>query len=180
VGGDRERLVKVKRVEKKLSLAERLSIPEILKGLVFTFRMMFRRKVTRQYPEEKYEAPPATKGMPLLVQNEDGTPRCVACSLCEFICPPRAITIWGVETERFIEREPEEFKIDMLRCILCGLCEEVCPKEAIVMSDRLELADFTREALVFDKKRLLTPVSELKGRIAFTKEKFDKWSKSSS
>jgi NADH-quinone oxidoreductase subunit I len=172
--------MKVTRSEQKLSLVQRLGLGELVKGLAFTFRVMFRRKATRQYPEEKYDAPPATKGMPLLVQNEDGTPRCVACSLCEFICPPRAITIDGAETDRFIERVPEEFKIDMLRCILCGLCEEVCPKEAIVMSDRLELADYTRESLVFDMKRLLTPVSELEDRIAFTKEKFAKWSKPSS
>lgn len=167
--------MQVKRLEKRQTWVQRLSIPEILRGLGFTFRMMFRQKATRQYPEEKYDAPVAAKGMPLLVQDPDGTPRCVACSLCEVVCPPKAITIEGAETERFIEREPEEFKIDMLRCILCGLCEEVCPKEAIVMSDRLELADFTREALVFDKKRLMTPASELQERLAFTKEKFDKW-----
>jgi NADH-quinone oxidoreductase subunit I len=165
----------VKRVEKRLTLLERLGFVEVIKGLAFTLRMMFRPKVTRQYPEERYKTPVATKGMPLLVQDPDGTPRCVACSLCEVVCPPKAITIVGAETERFIEREPEEFKIDMLRCILCGLCEEVCPKEAIVMSDRLELADFTRESLVFDKRRLLTPVAELQERIDFTKEKFDKW-----
>jgi NADH-quinone oxidoreductase subunit I len=172
--------MKVKRVAKRLSLLERLTIPEILKGMWFTLRVMFRKKVTRQYPEQKYDAPPATKGMPLLVMNDDGTPACVACSLCEFICPPRAITIDSQETERFIEREPEEFTIDMPRCILCGLCEEVCPKEAIVMSDRLELAEFTRQDLVFRKDRLLTPRAELQDRIAFTKKKFDKWSKLSS
>ncbi len=172
--------MQVKRLEKRLTIAERLAIPEILKGLAFTFRIMFRKRVTRQYPEERYEAPIAAKGQPLLVENEDGTPRCVACSMCEVVCPPKAITITGGETEREIEREPEEFRIDMLRCILCGLCEEVCPKEAIVMSDRLELADFTRESLVFDKRRLLTPVSELSNRIRYTKEKYDKWHSPSS
>src|SRR5262245_58585908 len=103
--------MKVRRVQKQLSFWEKAGLPEIVKGLLFTFRVMFRRKFTRQYPEQRYDAPPATKGMPLLVQDEDGTPRCVACSLCEFVCPPRAITIWGAETDRFIEREPEEFKI---------------------------------------------------------------------
>ncbi len=172
--------MQVKRLQKRLTLWERLALPEIAKGLAFTFRLMFRRRVTRQYPEERYVPPPAVKGQPLLVQNEDGTIRCVACSMCEVVCPPKAITIKGTETDRPIEREPEEFKIDMLRCILCGLCEEVCPKEAIVMSSRLELADFTREALVFDLKRLLTPVSELADRIRFTKEKYDKWHSRSS
>ena len=170
-------MIKVLRLTKRLSVLERLGLPEILKGLWFTFRVMFRRKATRLYPEQRYDAPPATKGMPLLVQNPDGTPRCVACSLCEFICPPRAITIVGAETDRYIERVPEAFTIDMLRCILCGLCEEVCPKEAIVMSDRLELAEYKREDLVFEMDRLLTPVSELQDRIAFTKGKFAKWSK---
>ncbi|MFQ5504998.1 MAG: NuoI/complex I 23 kDa subunit family protein [Planctomycetota bacterium] len=163
------------RLEKRLTWRERIAIPELIKGLAFTFRLMFRKPVTRQYPEERYEAPAAVKGQPLLVQDEDGTPRCVACSLCEVVCPPKAITIQGCETERFIEREPEEFTIDMLRCILCGLCEEVCPKDAIVMSDRLELADFSRESLVFRKERLLTPVGELSERLRFTKGKFDKW-----
>lgn len=167
--------MQVKRLEKRLTFWQRAAIPEILRGLWFTFRLMFRKKVTRQYPEEPYEAPAAVKGQPLLVQNEDGTVRCVACSLCEVVCPPKAITIVGGETERFIEREPDEFSIDMLRCILCGLCEEVCPKEAIIMSNRLELADFSRESLVFHKDRLLTPVSELSDRIKFTKGKFDKW-----
>jgi len=165
----------VKRVEHRLSLAQKLGISELIKGLFLTFRIMFRRRVTREYPEEKYAAPIAAKGMPLLVLNDDGTPACVACSLCEVVCPPKAITIDGAETERYIEREPEEFTIDMLRCILCGLCEEVCPKEAIIMSDRLELADFSRESLVFRKDRLLTPRKELAKRIQFTKEKFDKW-----
>jgi NADH-quinone oxidoreductase subunit I len=172
--------MQVKRMEKKFSLWERLALPEIVKGLAFTFGSMFKKKVTRQYPEEKYDTPIAAKGMPVLVENEDGTPRCVACSMCEVVCPPKAITIDGGETDRYIEREPEEFKIDMLRCILCGLCEEVCPKEAIVMSDHLELAQFTREELVYDKKRLMTPVSELEGRIQFTKEKYDKWRTTSS
>ncbi|HHI80797.1 MAG TPA: NADH-quinone oxidoreductase subunit I [Planctomycetes bacterium] len=167
--------MKVRRMEKRLSLMEKLAIPEILKGLSITFRNMFRPKVTRQYPEERYEAPIALKGQPLLVENEDGTPRCVACSMCEVVCPAMAITIKAEETERYIEREPEEFSIDMLRCILCGLCEEVCPKEAIIMSDRYELANFTRESLVFHKDRLMTPIKELEGRIRFTKEKFDKW-----
>ncbi|MEZ5988501.1 MAG: NADH-quinone oxidoreductase subunit I [Planctomycetota bacterium] len=173
-------MLQVKRVGKRLRLLEKLGIPEIVKGLGFTFKSMFRRKVTRQYPEEKYVAPTAAKGMPLLVQDPDGTPRCVACSMCEVVCPPKAITIKGTETERDIEREPEEFSIDMLRCILCGLCEEVCPKEAIVMSDRLELAQFSREDLVFHMDRLMTPVDQLRKRIDFTKEKFDKWHSRSS
>ena len=169
-------VIQVKRLEHRLNFMQRLGITELVKGLALTFRMMFRKKVTRRYPEEKYAAPIAAKGMPLLVLNEDGTPACVTCSLCEVVCPSRAITIDSVETERYIEREPEEFSIDMLRCILCGLCEEVCPKEAIFMSDRLELADFSRESLVFRMDRLLTPKRELMERITYTKEKFDKWS----
>lgn len=168
--------IQVKRLQHRLSLIQRLGIFAVIKSLGLTFRLMFRKKVTRKYPEEKYAAPIAAKGMPLLVLNEDGTPACVACSLCEVVCPSKAITIDSVETDRYIEREPEEFSIDMLRCILCGLCEEVCPKEAIIMSDRLELADFSRESLVFRMDRLLTPKAELMDRIKYTKEKFDKWS----
>jgi NADH-quinone oxidoreductase subunit I len=171
-------MVVVKR--KELSLWERLYLPEIVRGLSVTMRAMFRRKITRQYPEVPLPTTEVTRGQPRLVVNEDDTIRCVSCGLCEAACPAYAITIDGQETDRFIEREPERFDIDMLRCILCGFCEEACPKDAIVMSNELELADFSREALVYDIEKLKRPVSALQHRLDYVYKINDRWHSSSS
>lgn len=165
---------------KELSWRERLYLPEILRGLGITFRKLFAQPTTRQYPEEPLPKTEVTRGQPRLAVNEDGTIRCVSCGLCEAACPAYAITIDGQETERFIEREPERFDIDMLRCILCGFCEEACPKDAIYMSDELELADYTRQALVYDIEKLKRPASALKERIDYVKRINERWKSSSS
>jgi ferredoxin len=89
--------------------------------------------------------------------DEEELVACVSCGLCEAACPAYAITIDGGETDRPIEREPVRFDIDMLRCILCGFCEEACPKDAIYMSDELELADYSRSALIYDIHKLKRP-----------------------
>src|SRR5437867_4438124 len=116
-------MVIVKRRE--LSLAERLYLPEIVRALSTSLRAIFKPKVTRQYPEEALPTTAVTRGQPRLVLLEDDKSlACVSCGLCEIACPAYAITIDGGETERFIEREPKRFEIDMLRCILCGFCEE--------------------------------------------------------
>ena len=171
-------MVIVKR--KELSIWERLYLPEIARGLGMTFRKMFAKRVTRQYPEEPLPTTEVTRGQPRLAVNADDTIRCVSCGLCEAACPAYAITIDGGETERFIEREPKRFDIDMLRCILCGFCEEACPKEAIFMSDELELADFSRQALIYDLPRLKRPVSALAERIEYVERINQRWRTSSS
>ena len=140
-----------------LTLLERLYLPRIVAGLWITFRHMFRRKVTMQYPEQKWALPEGYRGIPVLVSDQEGRTKCVACYLCEFICPPLAIRIEAGElpSDNNVEKYPVRFDINMLRCIMCGLCEEVCPEEAIFMSSTYELAGGSREEMIFDKERLL-------------------------
>ncbi|MEJ2196032.1 MAG: NADH-quinone oxidoreductase subunit NuoI [Ignavibacteriaceae bacterium] len=157
----------VKRRKKDLTFWEKIYIPEILKGLSLTFKNMIRPKFTLQYPEEKFIPSSAYRGRPVLVEEENGEERCVACGLCSRVCPALAIEVQAGETEREKERYPEKFEINMLRCIFCGFCEEVCPEEAIVMSKDYELAFSSREEGIYGKDKLLVPVNQLQDRISF-------------
>ena len=150
---------KVKTVDRTPStFAERLYLPSILKGLGITFRRMFQRKVTMQFPEERWEVRDGYRGAPVLVKDDEGRPKCVACSLCEYVCPPKAIYIVPEELDdgqrAHIERGPAVFNINMLRCIFCGLCEEACPEEAIFMSKEYALWGASRAELIHDKETL--------------------------
>ena len=150
-----------------LNLRERLYLPAILSGMAITLRhfknMLFgRTKVTMQYPEQKWDSnlPEHYRGAPALVKDETGRVRCVACQLCEFICPPRAIKIIPGEfspNNKFakVEKFPTEFDIDMIRCIYCGMCEEVCPEQAIYLRKDYAITGFTRADMVHDKEKLL-------------------------
>src|SRR5438132_189126 len=151
----------------KLNWRERLYLPAIVAGLAITFKhfknmLLGRTKVTMQYPEQKWDSslPDHYRGAPALVRDEDGRVRCVACQLCEFICPPRAIKIIPGEiptADRFakVEKYPEQFDIDMIRCIFCGMCEEVCPEQAIFLRKDYAITGFTRADMVHDKEKLL-------------------------
>ncbi len=132
------------------------------------------RIFTVQFPEERMELPAAFRGMPVLVQMDNGKERCVACGLCEWACPVDCITIVPAETEDEVERYPRLFDIDMLRCMFCGLCEEACPEEAIVMSQRIEVASYDRPGSLWHKEDLLTPVSELGKRLSYVRRDYDR------
>ncbi|MCX6157889.1 MAG: NADH-quinone oxidoreductase subunit NuoI [Ignavibacteriota bacterium] len=155
---------------KDLTLLEKTYLPQIAKGMALTFSQMFKPKFTRQYPEEKWETPSSFRGRPVLVLEENGTERCVACGLCSRVCPALAIEVQANETELLKERYPEKFEINMVRCIFCGFCEEVCPEEAIVMSNEYELVFKSQDEAVFGKDKLLIPRKNLEGRLKFLKE----------
>jgi len=178
------KVIKVKRHE-HLGLLERLYVPMIAKGLATTSRHFFRnlkgfitgKRTTFvvQYPEERVDYPDAFRGMPVLVQLDNGQPKCVACGLCEFACPTDCISIVPGELETDnIERYPEVFDIDMSRCMFCGLCEEACPEEAIVMSREAEISTYDRGSMIYHKEQLLVPEPYLKRRLEFLRREYDR------
>lgn len=144
----------------KLSIWERMYAPAILGGFAVTIRHFFKKKVTMQYPEEKWVVPEGYRGAPYLVKDQEGRTKCVSCQLCEFVCPPKAIRITppgpeGVPGVGNVEKGPKEFDINMLRCIFCGYCQEVCPEEAIFLKRDYSLTGETRAEMVFNKEKLL-------------------------
>jgi NADH-quinone oxidoreductase subunit I len=150
----------------KLKWWEHTYFPAILKGLKITLGhaiMILRKKkkITMQYPEETWdsELPEYYRGAPALVKDEQDRERCVSCQLCEFICPPRAITIVPEEIPNDdqwakVEKRPKKFEIDMIRCIYCGMCEEVCPEQAIFLRKDYAITGESREEMVHDKEKL--------------------------
>lgn len=156
--------------EKDLTFFEKTYIPQIVQGLILTIKEFFKPKFTRQYPEEKWYPPSSFRGRPVLVLENDGTERCVACGLCSRVCPALAIEVQAAETELEKERYPEKFEINMVRCIYCGFCEEVCPEEAIIMSDEFELVFNSQDEAIFGKDKLLVPKNRLEKRLQFLKD----------
>ncbi len=158
---------KIKR-KKDLTFLQQTYVVEIVKGLLLTFRQMFKPNFTREYPEEKFEPPASYRGRPVLVE-ENGVERCVACGLCARVCPALAIEVQAGETDLPKERYPVRFEINMLRCIFCGFCEEVCPEEAIVMSKDYEITFSSPKDAIFGKDKLLVPADKLRDRLEFLK-----------
>src|ERR1700732_3213224 len=133
-----------------------------------------RQDFTVYFPEQRFVQPPAMRGMPVLVQMENGKERCVACGLCAWACHTTCITIFPAETIDEVERYPEIFDIDMSRCMFCGLCEEACPEEAIVMSRQIEIASYSRAGSLWHKQDLLVPADKLKVRTDYLRHQYDR------
>ncbi len=133
----------------------------ILHGMAITFsnmiKTMFGRKYsTIQFPEQKRTTSNRYRGIHVLTQRMDGTPKCVACYMCATVCPAECIYIEaGERPERDIEKYPTRFEIDLLRCVYCGFCVDACPEEAIIMSRENDLVGTTRAELIIDRDRLM-------------------------
>ena len=136
----------------------------MLKGLFTTFKSMFTKPITIQYPEQKKPVMARFKGRHVLNRYENGLEKCIGCSLCSAACPADAIFVesaMNTDLERYSpgERYASTYEINMLHCIFCGFCEDACPTEAITLSDNYELSFTDRHSAIYTKEMLLQPVS---------------------
>jgi len=146
---------------KPLTLAEKMYLPAIVKGMGITMSHFFKKKVTIRYPEQQREFSENFRGMHSLKRDEDGRERCTACGLCALSCPAEAITMTAAERQKGEENLYREekyaavYEINMLRCIFCGLCEEACPKEAIYLDGPIVPSDTLRKDFIYGKDKLV-------------------------
>jgi len=131
-----------------------LMLRELVKGLALTGRYMFARKITVQFPEEKTPLSHRFRGLHALRRYPNGEERCIACKLCEAVCPAMAITIESAEREDGTRRTTR-YDIDLTKCIFCGFCEESCPVDSIVETNIFEYHGEKRGDLYFTKEMLL-------------------------
>lgn len=135
-------------------LIKKVLFIEIIKGLALTLSRFFSHPITRQYPKEKRPPFPGFRGLHALAKDEEGRMKCVGCGLCAAYCPSQCIYIYtreGEDNKKIVER----YEIEVLRCVYCAFCVEACPYAAVVLTDHYEYSDYSRDALYFNKERLL-------------------------
>jgi NADH-quinone oxidoreductase subunit I len=147
-----------------MTLWERLYIFEIVRGLILTAVIFFRNMLrwisggngaaTVSYPESvRADLSPVNRGKHVLTRDKDGNIKCVACYMCQWVCPARCIKIEAEEfADEFIQKRPKSFDIDFARCIFCGFCEDACPKDAIRLTPDWHISDFTRDKVMLKHK----------------------------
>jgi NADH-quinone oxidoreductase subunit I len=159
---------------RELSFWENTYLPTLISGVYLTSKHFFYNitfhilhlfglykeipgAVTYQYPEKPRPLSHRLRTRHRLTKREDGSPRCVACMMCETVCPARCIEITAAEhPDPNIEKYPAEFILDLGKCVYCGFCVEVCPEDAIRMdTGKLDIAEYSRENMIYNKKRLM-------------------------
>ena len=143
---------------------------ELVKGLQLTGKYLFRRKITVQYPEEKAPMSPRFRGLHALRRYPNGEERCIACKLCEAVCPAVAITIDSEQREDGTRRTTR-YDIDLTKCIFCGFCEESCPVDSIVETHVFEYHGEQRGDLLMTKQKLLANGDKYEQEIAEARAK---------
>ena len=141
-------------IKKAKKLVKAFGLSEIRAGMKITAKQLVADKITVQFPEERTPISPRFRGLHALRRYPNGEERCIACKLCEAVCPANAITI---ETEMRDDgtRRTTQYDIDLFKCIFCGFCEEACPVDAIVETHIFDYAFESREGSIIDKKGLL-------------------------
>jgi len=142
---------------------------ELLKGMAVTGKYLFKRKITLQYPEQKTPISPRFRGLHAQRRYANGEERCIACKLCEAVCPALAITI-DVEERDDGTRRTSRYDIDLFKCIYCGFCEEACPVDAIVETDIFEYHFERRGENIMTKDKLLAVGDKFEDKIAANRE----------
>jgi NADH-quinone oxidoreductase subunit I len=148
-----------------ISFLKSLTLGDLFKGLSVTARHLVTRKITVQYPEEKAPQSPRFRGLHALRRYPNGEERCIACKLCEAVCPAAAITIES-EPRADGTRRTTRYEIDLLKCIYCGFCEESCPVDSIVETRHYEYIGEKRSDLLMTKDKLLAHGDRCEAQIA--------------
>jgi NADH-quinone oxidoreductase subunit I len=163
---------------------KQLLLLDMVRGLKITFKMMFRKKITVQYPEQKTGYSDRFRGEHALRYYDNGEERCIGCKLCEAVCPAQAIFIEIEERDDEEEhsqnllsgaRRTKRYDIDMTKCIYCGLCEQACPVEAIVQTPNMEFAQENRSDLYYTKEKLLENGKKWESKIKVRLEAEEKY-----
>ena len=155
-------------------LIQSFSLGELRQGLAVTLKYMFAPKITVQYPEEKTPASARFRGLHALRRYPNGEERCIACKLCEAVCPAMAITIESAERADG-SRRTTRYDIDLTKCIFCGFCEEACPVDAIVETHIYEYHGEARGDLYYTKQMLLANGDRYEAEIGRAREQDAKY-----